>query len=246
MRLDDERHPRRLLSDWVRSRNDRYLTQFVERFEVCPFAAKCRTDGKLRRKMTWLNDPQDITRATVAVEELEALNEAEPVEVALLVCAGLRGLTVEQFATFHEGLRAAYQRRFDAPAFYVVPFHPEQRAKVHTASGLVPFWRRSPEPTLQFVSVSLLHRIRRGDHQRDPSHLALQLAAAGLPPEEILARLERQPNHLATSERVAQANLKTFQAHEQALEEVLRELTNGAPPVDADARWADSEWEVVG
>ncbi|MBP48173.1 MAG: hypothetical protein CMH53_09580 [Myxococcales bacterium] len=237
---------RRQAESWVTSRNDSYLHSFVEAFGVCPYAARCRTDGKLLRKISWIDDPEQITsRLLPAVDALESAAQQHEVEVALLVCPSLSRLSAARFSKCHEALRSAYEQRHRKPAFYVVPFHPDQRHKVISASGLVPFWRRSPDATFQFVSVDLLHRLRRGDQQRDPSHLALQLAASGLPPEEILRELERMPHSLSTSERVASNNLLTFRQHHHALEDALDRVAVDDFEGIMQADWVDSTWQVV-
>ena len=64
------------------ARNDRYLREFVEALELCPFARRCRESGRLARRVLRGGRPGEATAS--AVRELEATAE-EQVEVALLI-----------------------------------------------------------------------------------------------------------------------------------------------------------------
>ena len=47
------------------ARNDRYLREFVEALELCPFARKCRESGRLARRVLRGERPAEATAAAV-------------------------------------------------------------------------------------------------------------------------------------------------------------------------------------
>lgn len=184
----------------VLARNDRYLREFVEALHLCPYAKRCREEGKLQRRV--IRRRED---ALAAIREIEAM-PADAVEVALLIfpeepadgeesarafeafCAELR----EQMFASHPG---------QAP-FYCVAFHPDLPRDLLDANRAVRFIRRSPDPTLQLVRASILVRVRGdgggGSRYVDTSLLSLEQAMALLSPASL-------------AERIGEANLATLQ-----------------------------------
>lgn len=184
----------------VLARNDRYLREFVEALHLCPYAKRCREEGKLQRRV--IRRRED---ALAAIREIEAM-PADAVEVALLIfpeepadgeesarafeafCAELR----EQMFASHPG---------QAP-FYCVAFHPALPRDLLDANRAVRFIRRSPDPTLQLVRASILVRVRGdgggGSRYVDTSLLSLEQAMALLSPASL-------------AERIGEANLATLQ-----------------------------------
>ena len=184
----------------VLARNDRYLREFVEALHLCPYAKRCREEGKLQRRV--IRRRED---ALAAIREIEAM-PADAVEVALLIfpeepadgeesarafeafCGELR----EQMFASHPG---------QAP-FYCVAFHPALPRDLLDANRAVRFIRRSPDPTLQLVRASILVRVRGdgggGSRYVDTSLLSLEQAMALLSPASL-------------AERIGEANLATLQ-----------------------------------
>ena len=184
----------------VLARNDRYLREFVEALHLCPYAKRCREEGKLQRRVIRRRE-----EALAAIREIEAM-PADAVEVALLIfpeepaegeesarafeafCAELR----EQMFASHPG---------QAP-FYCVAFHPDLPRDLLDANRAVRFIRRSPDPTLQLVRASILVRVRGdgggGSRYVDTSLLSLEQAMALLSPASL-------------AERIGEANLATLQ-----------------------------------
>ena len=134
------------------ARNDRYLREFVEALELCPFARKCRETGRLARRVLRGGRPAEATAA--AVRDLEATAE-EQVEVALLIYPEFAG-DVRAFEQFRDEVRRSLR------LFYCVAFHPALPMDLSDANRAVSFLRRSPDPTLQLVRVATLDRIRSG------------------------------------------------------------------------------------
>jgi hypothetical protein len=173
-------------------RSDRYLRGFVEALHLCPFARRCREDGKLHRRVLL---PEDD--ALAAIREIEAL-PPESVEVALLIFP-LSPTGSPETARAFEAFGASLRERI-SQTFYCVAFHPDFPRDLGDAHRAVPFIRRSPDPTLQLVRASVLKAVRgenNGERYADPSKLTLeQMMALTVP--------------ISTSDRIAEANLETL------------------------------------
>ena len=178
------------------ARNARYLREFVEAFSLCPYAKRCRESGKLHRRVLL-----ESAEAVSAIAEIEALPPAA-VEVALLIFPRFdggvrafetfRGEVLEQMARAHAG---------QEPPFFCVAFHPELPMDLADPHRAVHFTRRSPDPTLQLVRVSVLREIR-GDRTGGSTFVdASRLTAAEL------MGLEAP---VSVSDRIAEANLESL------------------------------------
>ncbi len=85
-------------------------------------------------------------------------------------------------------------------------FHPDAEPDTDEPERLIPFLRRTPDPTIQLVRASVLDRVRAGTPQGtqfvDVSDLDANLEYA-VPLRERIARV-----NLATAERMGVAELK--------------------------------------
>ncbi len=194
------------------ARNERYLREFVEALELCPFARRCRESGRLARRVLRGGRPGESTAA--AVRELEATDE-EQVEVALLIYPELEG-----------GVRALEDLRDEVRRslrlFHCVAFHPELPMDLSDENRAVSFLRRSPDPTLQLVRIATLDRVRSGrptgSVYLDPSKLSAD-------------ELRSLQPAVTVSEQIARANLRTLRCHDAArLASLLAELRRSRPP----------------
>lgn len=185
------------------ARNDRYVREFVEALNLCPYARRCRETGKLHRRVLGSR-----AEALPAIAELEAL-PPESVEVALLIFPEAEVGSLEAARAFEafcaevrEAMARAHAPLPDAePPFFCVAFHPDLALDTADANRAVHFIRRSPDPTLQLVRASVLRAVRGtrtgGSTFVDASRLTLeQLMAVAAP--------------LGVSERIAEANFETL------------------------------------
>jgi hypothetical protein len=183
----------------------RYAAEVVERFHLCPWAADARAAGRVQ--VCVLVEAGDPLRASA--EALEALASQEAVDIALLVLPTFEiGRTA--FERFVAGLREqhAAQHALGQAPFALADFHPDAPLDAASPERLVPFFRRTPDPTVQAVRRRRLDEVRRGaDHGTellDPQHL--RLLASG-----DLEAWARRPAPLHT--RVIQANHRTLTRH---------------------------------
>lgn len=223
-------------------RNDRYLREFVETRNICPFARPCREQARLWRAICWAK-PSDVARWVQLADMLESAPAL--IEVALLLLPGWSASSPQQLDEAHRVFRDAYQRRPGGASFYVVPFHPRNALSADNPGSLVRFWRKSPDPCLQFVHIETLDAVKRADPREEQSRLALRMFAAGRSAEEVLATLQGTRQRQGTSERVAAQNFALFQAvGDDQLTAELRSC--GRPPLPPiDEKWEDVPWQAV-
>lgn len=228
------------------ARNDSFLRDVVERLESCPFARTCRETGGLWRAISWADTTSAPARMLALAEALDAAATAARPEVALLVLPGLGDCEPSAFDRLHAQLRDAYEARPD-PRFYVVAFHPGYPLDPRTPASLVRFWRRSPDPTLQFVARAVLAPLRRPADEADRVRRAAEMIAAGASVED-LERALRPPRDL--SARVAEQNARRFADEGEAIRAAVDALCgrgrNERAALGQDTGWADEGWAAVG
>lgn len=176
---------------------ERYQREVVEALGLCPWAERARRDGRVRHGVVLEAAPgTDDTAAAV-----RRMGEDATVDIALLIFPNVE-LDRPAFERFVGAVRAA-----DAAVGPVVmalaAFHPDAPADITDPARLVPFLRRTPDPTIQLVRRSVLDRVRgsraHGTGFVDPAQIDL-------------ADLLEHPTDAALHERVAQANLDRIRA----------------------------------
>ncbi len=204
----------------------RYAVEIVEALGYCPYAARCRAEGGTRELVS-LDETPTVERALPLVRE--AADDAR-VEVALLIFprAALSRLELSRFV---ERLRRAHQDEPGGLVMAMEGFHPEAPPDLSSADKLVPFVRRTPDPTIQLVRHEVLLRIRRaGDHGTaffDPSKMSL---------DALLAAPAPKPLH----RQIADANLETTKARTvEAIERIYADIRRDRD--ETYARLADPE-----
>lgn len=137
----------------------RYAVEVVENFGFCPWASEARRRGEVHVEVL-LGEPD--VEATLA--RMGALAKREHIAIALLVMptAALTRLAFQHHAAaLREADRLAAHPT--PTAWAVADFHPAASADLGSPQRLVPFIRRTPDPTLQLVRHSVLQHIRKGE-----------------------------------------------------------------------------------
>ena len=184
------------------ARNDRYLREFVEAFDLCPFAKRCREEGKLVRRV--ILDDYVLPALLRAAAEIDALPERQ-CEVALLIAPAF----TDGAAAFQE---ICSQVRRHLRHFHCVAFHPELKTDFSNENRAVQFFRRAPDPMLQLVRIATLDRVRAG---RSGGSVYVNPAT--------LAAVPDLP--LSLSEEIARANLRTARERGPGeMERLLRDM----------------------
>ena len=200
----------------TRRLNERYVSEIVERFGLCPWADRARREGRVDTLVFEQTDPDlfDPSLATV-----HALVERTTCDVALFIYPriALNRLDFEHFARRLRALDAARHAPGQIP-FAMAVFHPDAPPVLTNPDRLVPFLRRTPDPTLQLVRESTLSRLRgdvRGTSYYGPA--VFVRSATGQPAQEPDVR-----------ERIARANYDTVSrvgvdALETVFDDILRD-----------------------
>lgn len=193
----------------------RYEVEVVEAFGFCPWAARAREDGEVEVRVVLESEEELADDPRPALEAVEAHAARANVAVGLVVFPRVTS-SRELFTRFVARLRELHADAHGrSPPMALAEFHPTAQADLGAAARLVPFLRRSPDPTIQCVRLSVLSALRRGEEGTD----YVDLATTNL--QELLARPVRKPLH----ERVAEMNLATVRERGiDAIEMVLADI----------------------
>jgi hypothetical protein len=131
--------------------NTRYVEEVVIGWELCPWAARAWIDGQVTQRVFAGAEPAADDVAAF-IDELHALPDAA---IGLAIFPRFAG-TAGAWEKFAENIRRMRGE------FMVAAFHPDYRAPdgLLDAARLVPFIRRTPDPTLQLVRASLVDSLR--------------------------------------------------------------------------------------
>lgn len=135
----------------------RYAVEVVERFELCPWAARARREGAVRPLVLLHDSPDDLAPSLNAIDILAGLSD---ITIGILIYPNL-ALNRLDFEHFLRKLRRADSER-QGPSevpFAMAAFHPEAKADLKDADRLIPFIRRTPDPTLQLVRSTALNAV---------------------------------------------------------------------------------------
>jgi nitrite reductase (NADH) small subunit len=225
---------KRALEAEVLGSNDRYLEAFLEPNSFCPFSRGGRQRGQTLR-MVHYADTADLE--PFLARFVEAARDPSKVVSQLIV--PLVDVTPDAWSRFcheltalgNERLRAATSdargergwRAGRQQTFAVAPLHPDLTYTRDNPYSLIPLFRRTPDPTIQWVRLDALDALyegRTGDTEYvDPAQLSA-----------FLARPRRSPLFA----RIAESNMKM--AERLGIPEVERTLRGLAR--DAQRRYA--------
>lgn len=194
--------PAVLEDEWTREAvrlHRRYQTEIVEAYRLCPWADRATEDGRVR-EVVILQEGAETLEPTLAAIDSWTLDPT--VDVAFAIYPRL-GLGRQEFHGFAARLRDADTVRHELGSvpFVFAAFHPDADPDTGDPERLIPFLRRTPDPTLQFLRASTLDGIRTGSAQGtqflDIASLEAVLSGTAQPPlRERIARA-----NLATAER---------------------------------------------
>lgn len=202
---------------------ERYAVEVIEALHLCPWAERSRKEGHVGRRVVLADGEAALAPA---LEGLAAFGEDTNIEVGLLILPwGSWGR--RDFERFVAKLRDADRERCGtSPPMALAAFHPDAEADLGSGARLVPFVRRSPDPTIQCVRLSVLESVRRpvdsGTNYVDLSTVDL----ASL----LEAKAPKKPLH----QRVAEANRDTIEKHGvKKVEAILEDIA-----ADREKRYA--------
>jgi hypothetical protein len=175
----------------------RYMLEVVEGFTLCPWAAAARRDGHVVEAVILAENQADPQQSLALLESLKGRVETD---IALFIYPDLE-LDRLGFESFVRTLRErdAARHELGTIPFAMAAFHPEARPDLNEPERLIPFLRRTPDPTIQVVRCTALERVR-GNSQEGTSFFDLaDLGTLPLP--------QKEP--VSLRQRIARANLDT-------------------------------------
>jgi hypothetical protein len=200
----------------------RYQREVVEAFVLCPFASKAREDGTTAERVLLDVEPT-VPRVLAAVH---AMAEDAKVEVGFVVLPLWR-IDRIGLSRFVERLRATHQAEPSGLVMTMEGFHPDAEADLSSAGSIVPFLRRTADPTVQLTRLSVLQRVRASTGGTtkyvDPSTVDL-------------AALLAAPAERSLHERIAESNHRTARARREELERVYADIRRDRDESYARAR----------
>ena len=165
----------------------RYLVEVVEAHGFCPWARMARERGEVQIEVLWGTPTID---AWVAASEV--LLARDNVQVAMVVAPEL----VIRPGELHD-VRNEVSTRI--PSVGIAEFHPEAALDLATPARLVPYVRRSPDPLLQLVPLSLLANVRGESPTVDRMHQVQALGGVAPPLRRDAADRIAEENHATVS-----------------------------------------------
>jgi hypothetical protein len=199
----------------------RYAVEIVEQLGLCPWAEHSRRSGRVKERVVLVETPA----LTPALDLIAAEAQSSEVEILLLIFPLLR-LDRKPFEHYLAAIRDADSGRYELGGvpFAMAAFHPDAEPDLDGAERLIPFLRRSPDPTIQLVRRSVLERVR----ERSPEGTGfVDLRLLGAHP----SALDDAPS---LRERIAEANRSTvLRLGVEAVEARLAEIRR-----DRDASYA--------
>lgn len=188
----------------------RYEEEIVGALKLCPWADRARAENRVKERVLTIRSPEEAA----PLEAILNLSKDPEVEIGLLLFPLLE-ITQPVLERFVSRLvdADAGRRVLGAAPFAMAAFHPDAGADLSSAERLVPFIRRTPDPTIQLVRCESLDKVREGFHEGTQFVDVRALSTLGAPPESTLP----------LRERIARANLKTVER--LGVEEIERRLT---------------------
>lgn len=172
--------------------NERYVVEIVERFGLCPWADRARREGRVEKLVFEQTDPNLFDPTLRA---MQALAPRTACDVALFIYPqiGLDRLDFEHFARRLRTLDADRHAPGEIP-FAMAAFHPDALPVLTNPDRLIPFLRRTPDPTLQLVRESTLTRLRGEVHGTSfygPAVFVRNVTGAPAPEPDVRERIAR-------------------------------------------------------
>lgn len=198
---------------------ERYAVEVVERFGFCPWARASRESQSAAVRVIFSVNRDDFADSLQLIAQLSTpASERDRVDVALLVYP-LLDLDRLDFEDFGRRLRSADDARSNLSGeFAMAAFHPTAAADLSHPDRLVPYIRRTPDPTLQLVRKSVLSSIKGLDQGTAFVDLDA-LSAAGF------QKLREPPQAKAVRDLIAEQNLATvLQVSSAVIDPILEDI----------------------
>jgi len=137
--------------------NDRYLREFIEGSSFCPYARQGRRAGQTQRHV-YIAETVDLAPLLRLFQEIAA----DPKQVVAQVIMPAIEVEPEAWRRFCLDLTEVGNASSSKPVLACAPLHPRLPFVEANMYGLVPLFRRAPDPTLQWVRLDGLEALYAG------------------------------------------------------------------------------------
>lgn len=209
--------------------NDRYLHELVEGHAFCPFARGGRQAGQTSRYVHYA--------CSMDIEPLLALFQqvaSDPGQVVAQVILPLIEVDPDRWIRFCDEVTAAgHARRGGPPVLAFAALHPGLRYDPAGHFSLIPLFRRSPDPTIQWVRLDALAEIYEGrgtEHVYvDPADILTYVRDAPVPPRSLYERVALTNFEVAHRIGIARVEALAADQAEDARRSYARILADEGP-----------------
>ena len=145
--------------------NQRYLTEVVLALGFCPWADSVRDSAGLQR-VVFSGESTTAELGEETARTIEEIAQNASVSIGLLIYPELR-ISNAGFRRFVSSMESSHALRHTRTGVVLAmaSFHPEARANTDSPARLVPFIRRSPDPTIQLVRRETMDSVRQGKNE---------------------------------------------------------------------------------
>lgn len=141
--------------------HQRYAEEVVEAFNICPWARRAREEGEWERPVLLQRDLA-IEPSLEVIRGLEADPRATVVAIVIYPRLAVGPRAFDEFAA---RVRAADQARHGGrPVYVAATFHPDYVLSDRSPAAAVPWFRRSPDPSIQLIRHAVIEEARGGGH----------------------------------------------------------------------------------
>lgn len=172
--------------------NDRYLYEFVEGEAFCPYAREGRRRQETKRFVHWASelDAESLLELMAEVARDESIVVAQ----VIFPCIAVTPTAWMEFCT--AVTNAAHKKMGGRDVLALAALHPDMSYREDTPFSLIPLFRRSPDPTIQWVRLSSLQALYKGREK----------GSTFIDPEQMMALIAEGPAPKPLYDRVAEAN----------------------------------------
>ena len=142
--------------------NDRYVVDFVEEFSFCPYARKGRRDGLTYRYFHYASADSPEAEADWLVDLLTEVAQ-DPAQAVVQVVMPLIEVEPNAWHVFCQDLVAFTNARLPrSDHMATAALHPGLPFYETSPFALIPLFRRSPDPTIQWVRMDAIKALYAG------------------------------------------------------------------------------------
>lgn len=207
-----------MASSWEReefaalARNSRFVVEFVEQHNVCPFARRARLEGATVQRVSPIEGASFGADAPGVRAAFEEIAGDPSVEVLQLICPRIVAEPRQWVDAVKRATEVLHQE-FGSSVVGVAAFHPDLPFREDTAASMVPLFRRAPDPTVQWIRLDVIQRVRSARRTGD--------VVLPADPASVTAFLQQQ-RLPSVEEEISAANAE--KAREIGVDEFVRRL----------------------